>query len=154
MSLSKNWEDRAFSDKLMELPAKLENLPHFIAFANEQARQFGFTAKRTLEIELVLEEALVNVMEYAYPADLPGSLILALEGKGDGKLHLKIKDQGVSFNPLKRTDPDLEIELMERSIGGLGILLIKELTDGLSWQREDGNNCLSIIFEPRHANNN
>ncbi|MEA1921329.1 MAG: ATP-binding protein [Pseudomonadota bacterium] len=136
---------------LLELPAKLENLPRFMTFVCEQARQFDFTDKRTLEIELVLEEALVNVIEYAYPAEQPGNLILHLEGKHDGKLHLEIKDRGVSFNPLERAAPDLEAELMERPIGGLGIFLMKELTDGITWHREDNENCLSIIFEPRHV---
>ncbi len=135
----------------LELPAKLENLPHFMAFVCEQARQFDFTDKRTLEIELVLEEALVNVIEYAYPTAQPGRLILHLEGKADGKLHLEIRDRGISFNPLERAAPDLETELMERPVGGLGIFLMKELTDGLSWHRENDENCLSIIFEPRHA---
>ena len=135
----------------LELPAKLENLPRFMAFVCDQARQFDFTAKRTLEIELVLEEALVNVIEYAYPTEQMGKLILHLEGKHDGKLHLEIRDRGIAFDPLKRTAPDLEAELMERPIGGLGIFLMKELTDGLSWHRENNENCLSIIFEPRHA---
>ncbi len=136
---------------LLEMPAKLENLPRFMTFVCEQARQFDFTDKRTLEIELVLEEALVNVIEYAYPAELPGRLILHLEGKADGKLHLEIRDRGIAFNPLERAAPDLEAELMERPIGGLGIFLMKEFTDGLSWHRENDENCLSIIFEPRHA---
>ncbi len=143
---------KPIAPNLLELPAKLENLPHFMAFVCEQARQFDFTAKRRQEIELVLEEALVNVIEYAYPAEHPGRLILHLEGKHDGKLHLEIRDRGVSFNPLERADPNLEADLMERPIGGLGIFLMKELTDGISWHRENDENCLSIIFEPRHAN--
>ncbi|MEA3332152.1 MAG: ATP-binding protein [Pseudomonadota bacterium] len=142
---------KAIAPNLIELPAKLENLPLFMTFVCDQARQFDFTDKRTLEIELVLEEALVNVIEYAYPTERPGRLILHLEGKADGKLHLEIRDKGVLFNPLERAAPDLEAELMERPIGGLGIFLMKELTDGISWHRKDDENCLSIIFEPRHV---
>jgi anti-sigma regulatory factor (Ser/Thr protein kinase) len=43
------------------------------------------------------------------------------------------------------------MELMQRPIGGLGILLIKELTDELSWCREEGKNSLTLIFAKRHA---
>ena len=135
----------------LKLPAELKNLPHFMTFVCEQARELGFSPKRTQEIELVLEEALVNVIEYAYPANQPGCLILNLKSEADGELHLEIRDRGVSFNPLERADPDLEAGLMERPIGGLGIFLIKELTDGISWHRESDENCLTIIFSQRHA---
>lgn len=64
---------------------------------------------------------------------------------------ITIRDHGIPFNPLTLTSPDLETELMERPIGGLGILLIKELTDELSWERKEGKNSLTLIFAKRHA---
>ena len=67
------------------------------------------------------------------------------------KLGLEIRDRGISFNPLERADPDLEAGLMERPIGGLGIVLMKELTDGIAWHRENDENCLTIIFAQPHA---
>ena len=67
----------------LKLAAKLENLPHFITFVCEQARQLGFNAKRTQEIELVLEEALVNVIDYAYPTNQTGCLKLNLTSEAE-----------------------------------------------------------------------
>ncbi|MCD6292080.1 MAG: ATP-binding protein, partial [Deltaproteobacteria bacterium] len=122
---------------LLELPAKLDNLPRFITFVCTRAQQFGFAAKRISEIELVLEEALVNVIEYAYPTGQPGCIKLNLEHQNDGKLHLEIRDRGVSFNPLEQAEPNLETELMERTIGRLGIVLMKQLTDGIAWHRKN-----------------
>ena len=136
--------------KQLELLAELKNLPHFMAFVCEEAREQGFSPQRRQEIELVLEEALVNIIEYAYPSKQLGSLTLHLKGAVKDQLRLEIRDRGVLFNPLERIDPDREADLMERPIGGLGIILMKELTDDMTWQRKNGENCLSIIFEPRH----
>lgn len=134
----------------LKLPAELENLPHFLAFATNLLRQKGCNAKRINEIELVIEEALVNVMEYAYP-DQPGSLSLALKKKSMSELMFEVRDRGVAFNPLRREAPDLETGLEERPIGGLGIVLMKNLTDNITWHRENGENCLNITFEFLHA---
>jgi len=133
------------------LPAEINNLPHFISFVCKKAEELKFSAKRRLEIELVLEEALVNIMEYAYPADKPKELILSILNKDNNELHIEIRDRGVSFDPFDKSEPDLEADLMDRPIGGLGIVLIKELTDALSWHRDNLENCLSITFAKRHA---
>ena len=135
----------------LELPARLTNLPHFIDFVRNQACRLDFPPKQIQEIELVLEEALVNIIKYAYPTDSPGNLTIMVTDTGESRLHIETSDHGIPFNPLTQSDPDVEIELMERPIGGLGILLIKELTDELSWDRKEGKNSLTLIFAKRHA---
>ena len=134
----------------ISLPANLDNLPQFIAFAVDHARRQGFSQQRAKEIELAIEEALVNVMEYAYPGK-SGMLILLAEPEPPGKLTFKIRDQGKIFNPLDRESPDLPQELMERPVGGLGIFLIKKIADELSWQRQGNENCLIIGFTEHHV---
>ncbi len=146
----KQTEENATANHL-ELPARLENLPRFIEFVQDRAVQLGFSPKRVQEIELVLEEALVNVIKYAYPTNSAGNLTILAANTGESRLHVEIMDRGVPFNPLIQNDPDVEIELMERPIGGLGILFIKELTDELSWSRENDKNNLTLIFAKRHA---
>jgi anti-sigma regulatory factor (Ser/Thr protein kinase) len=134
----------------ISLPAELDNLPRFIAFAADQARRQGFTPQRVQEIELAIEEALVNVMEYAYPGK-SGTLILLTGPAPPGQLTFEIRDRGETFNPLDRNTPDLQSDLMERPVGGLGIFLIKTLADELSWQRQGSENCLTIGFTERHV---
>jgi len=133
----------------LELTAELENLPRFMAFALEWILPLAFSPKRVIEFELVIEEALVNVMDYAYP-DQEGLLKLVLKPEPESGLRLEIRDRGNAFNPLERDDPDLEAGLMERPIGGLGIFLMKELADKIFWQRKNDENCLTIIFEQHH----
>ena len=133
-----------------ELPAELENLPLFLAFVTNLIRQQDYSSKCIKEIELVIEEALVNVMEYAYP-DQPGSISLTVKKQSPGELMLEIRDRGVTFNPLELEAPDLEAGLEERPIGGLGVVMMKSLTDNITWHRENGENCLNITFEPHHV---
>lgn len=136
----------------LELPAQLTNLPNFIDFVQNRAAQLAFSPKRVKEIGLVLEEALVNIIKYAYPPNSPGNLTIKLVETKNSRLRIEIKDRGISFNPLAQSAPNIEMELMDRPIGGLGILLIKELTDELSWCRKKSENRLTLIFaKGRHA---
>ena len=134
----------------LRLKAELENLPGFLNFVTARAQELGFTEKQLLEIELVLEEALVNIIKYAYSSGPSGWIELTCKSEPSGSLQLEIRDQGEPFNPLERTDPDLEAGLMERPVGGLGIFFIKKLTDTISWRRENDENYLTIAFAPYH----
>ncbi|MBN2808454.1 MAG: ATP-binding protein [Deltaproteobacteria bacterium] len=149
-----NPDPKALTADYLELTAELKNLPRGMAFVGDRARHLGFSPKRINEVELVVEEALVNVIEHAYP-DQPGLLRLDLKTATtadlEEELHLEIRDRGTEFNPLKLASPDLAADLMERPIGGLGIFLMQELSDKLDWQRDNEENCLTIIFAPRQA---
>ena len=135
----------------LELTADLTNLPYFIDFVCNQACRLEFPPKRIQEIELVLEEALVNTIKYAYPDSAQGNLTLELLQVAKNCLRIEIQDHGVPFNPLVQSAPDVDLALEERPIGGLGILLIKELTDKLDWYRKDDRNHLTLTFTRRHA---
>ncbi len=146
----KQTKANAVADRL-ELSADLSNLQHFIDFVCSKARRLGFPPQRIQEIELVLEEALVNTIEYAYPDGAAGNLTLKLEQTAADCLCLEIQDHGVPFNPLAQSDPDIDLTLEERPVGGLGILLIKELADELNWYRKDNRNHFTLTFSRRHV---
>jgi len=96
------------------------------------------------KLDLLLEEAIINVCRYAYPPGKPGSLTLTYSIPAVGEFNVEIADQGVAFDPLTRTAPDLTLDLEDRPIGGLGIFLLRELANSLSYRREDGWNRLTI----------
>ena len=108
----------------------------------------GWSGDDLNRFELVVEEAVINIMLYAYPEG-NGSLTVEL-WQGDGHLlHLQLKDQGPPFNPLEPRELDLSAPLEERSIGGLGVHLVQSLSDGMSYQRENGSNLLELVFRQR-----
>lgn len=94
------------------------------------------------KIELSIEEAVENVVRYAYEGGIgwleagtsldDKSLILTIE----------LRDAGVPFNPLKESDPDITLSAKERPIGGLGIYLCKKMMDSIGYRYENGNNIL------------
>ena len=95
-----------------------------------------------LKIELSVEEAVENVVRYAYEGGIgwleagtsldDKSLILTIE----------LRDAGVPFNPLEKADPDVTLPADEREVGGLGIYLCKKMMDSIEYRYEDGNNLL------------
>ena len=95
-------------------------------------------------LRLAVEEAVVNVIEYAYPAGTEGDI--TVEWLCDGRnLHIKIKDAGVPFDPTAKEMADTTLSAEDRQIGGLGILLVRELMDCINYERIDGNNVLTLV---------
>lgn len=93
-------------------------------------------------IHLVVEEIVVNIVDYAYPE---GNGYLEVCINNDSKeLTIEFRDHGIPFNPLEQSMPDLDIPLEERSIGGLGIFLTKEMMDNVEYRYEQGENILII----------
>ena len=95
------------------------------------------------EIRLAVEEAVVNVMEYAYPAGVEGNV--TVDAMYDGhRVKFVISDAGVAFDPTKATDADTTLSAEDRPIGGLGILLVRRLMDSTNYERVDGRNILTL----------
>ena len=92
---------------------------------------------------MALEEILVNIIRYAYPAKRKGNIELTCSVSRKG-LTIKVVDHGIAFDPLARPDPDTSLSLEERDIGGLGIFMTKTLMSDLSYQRSEGKNILTM----------
>lgn len=124
--------------------AKLENLEPMLDFIEQRAKGLGFDAKKLNGIRLASEEALVNVINYAYP-DKQGSMEIAYDSKDDKRLVVEIIDWGIPFNPLLMPEPDIESPVERRKIGGLGIYLARSIMDEVSYRREEDRNILTLI---------
>lgn len=94
-------------------------------------------------LRLVLEELVVNVVNYAYGEGGDGPLDITVENRDDA-IAITLTDQGVPFNPLEQEAPDTDLPPEERPIGGLGIFLVREMMDNVSYRYEDGHNILTV----------
>jgi serine/threonine-protein kinase RsbW len=126
------------------LPAQMDYFEAFQTSIAQYAREQGFDPKRIGEIELVLEEALVNVFHYAY-RETKGVVEVVCRVDPQNSLIIEIMDQGVPFNPLLKDAPNLALDISERKIGGLGIYFIKTLMDEIHYRREGDYNILSLV---------
>lgn len=109
-------------------------------FLEEAGEEFGLSTAFMMSLNLVLEEAVSNIIFYAYAGkEVEDAVDLALILE-EGVLTVVVKDHGIPFDPTLREEPDVTLPAEERPIGGLGIFLIKNIMDEISYQREDDQN--------------
>lgn len=101
-----------------------------------------------MPINLALEEAVTNVMMYAYPGRNDGKVFVEYTEftDADGKrLIFTISDSGIPFDPTKKEEVDTSLSAEERGIGGLGIHLVRQLMDEVKYARNDDKNILTLV---------
>ncbi len=95
-------------------------------------------------ILIAVEELYVNIANYAY-GGREGEAVVQMEVTQDPSLcRVVLKDWGVQYNPLEKTDPDIMLSADEREVGGLGIFMAKQYMDKMEYRYEDGCNILTI----------
>ncbi len=115
-----------------------------VAWARARADEARLPEVRGLDLELAVEEALMNVCLHAYGGQ-GGEVALRAERAGEGFV-LEIEDSGPPFDPLSAKASDTSLPLEAREIGGLGILLVRRVTDQVRWRREKDHNVLTLVF--------
>ena len=97
------------------------------------------------KINLVLDEIYTNIASYAYP-NKNGVIEVEYEiADSPKKIKVRIADYGKEFNPLEAENPDLDVPLEKRKIGGLGVFIVKKTIDEVSYSREKDKNVLTIM---------
>lgn len=129
----------------VKIPAMVENWDEIYESLKKFIDEIGVDCKEKNDILVSAEEIFVNVAKYAYP-DLGGDVLIDAEFyPQSGVLYLKFKDQGVPFDPTKMQNPDINQSAQERKIGGLGIFMVKKMTDDMKYFYKDGSNNLLVI---------
>jgi serine/threonine-protein kinase RsbW len=132
-------------DDDMQFLAELDNLDQMMLHIRSEALKVGLSEKAIHKMELACEEALVNIISYAYPKK-KGQLWIFCQKKGH-RFEIEIKDHGAPFNPIVvEVNPQLDKPVNERTIGGLGIFLLRKTIDEASYQRSENENILRMAF--------
>lgn len=109
-------------------------------FLEETAEAFGLDGSLLMSLNLVMEEAVSNIIFYAYKKEETDKSIGISVELEDDLLTVVLTDTGRSFDPTAREDPDVSLSAEDRPIGGLGIFLIKKMMDKVVYRREAGKN--------------
>jgi len=119
-----------------------------LAQVAERVEFFGAAQRLPAEVvnavNVVLDEAVSNAINHGYDAGVRGEIAVRLRRAGDRVL-VEVEDDGRPFDPLQVPPPDLTLPLEQRPIGGLGIHLIRNLMDEVSYVRVGGRNLLKMV---------
>jgi anti-sigma regulatory factor (Ser/Thr protein kinase) len=127
-------------------------MPEVDGFVAAFVREHGIAADEASRILILLEELLTNLMKYGYP-DRPecgrAEIVLALNGS---RLEIEFIDDGCAFDPFAASPPNLEVPLETRTPGGLGLHILRSLTDEAHYERRNGNNVIHlsrVVAQPK-----
>ena len=130
--------------KELTLKAVIENIPQVTAFVDEQLETIECPIKAQMQLDVAVDELFCNIASYAY-APGEGEATVRFEfDAASRRVTLSFIDSGKPFNPLESKEPDVSLSAKERSVGGLGIFLVKKTMDGMAYRYKDGKNILTI----------
>jgi serine/threonine-protein kinase RsbW len=121
----------------IQVESRTERLIVVRDFVSEAARAFGFADEDISKIALAVDEACTNVIKHAYRFDPTKIIHVSVQG-GDREFEIRIKDDGVRFNPTQVQRPDMKEYLTHFRRGGLGVYLMKSLMDKVEYSIAPG----------------
>ena len=143
--LAIRYEECRYSNEL-SLKNRMEEMEKITAEIEEITEKFSL-GKTGSRIMLAVEEAAVNIINYAWPEGTEGCFTFTVK-IFQNSLTVILKDSGKMFDPMGMRFPDTNAALEERKIGGLGVMLLRKLSDSVSYHRScDGKNILTMKFK-------
>ena len=130
-------------EKSIILANDIAEVSRLATFIEEVGEAFALTPDVVLNLNLVIEEAVVNIINYAYPKEQHESIYLSAHLHDDSIVFV-LTDTGKEFDPTLAPDADITLSAEEREIGGLGIFLIRQIMNEVKYERIDGKNVLTL----------
>lgn len=128
----------------LSVKASLENLQVIRRYIDQVGARLGVSERALGDLRLVVDEAVTNVILHGY-GDLDGTVDLHMEGNGDTVI-IRIRDQAKTFDLSHVSEPQLDTALKDRPFGGMGIFLIKKMTDEAEFlPLPDGGNEIRLV---------
>ena len=130
-------------EKSIILANEISEIGRLADFIEDMGNEFSLAPDVRFNINLVLEEAVANIINYAYPKDEHESIYLSARMHEDS-IVLVLTDTGKEFDPTMAPEVDVTLSAEERQIGGLGIFLIRQIMNEVRYERIDGKNVLTL----------
>ena len=130
-------------EKSIILANDISEISRLYEFVEEVGNDFELSPDIVFNLNLVLEEAVVNIINYAYPKEEHESIYLSARMHEDS-IVLVLTDTGKEFDPTAAPEADVTLSADDRQIGGLGIFLIRQIMNEVKYERIEGKNVLTL----------
>jgi serine/threonine-protein kinase RsbW len=128
------------------------NLGAVTQFVRQAARSAAFDEEALLPVDLIVEEIFLNIAMHGYEGRPPGPVAIHCASPGSGVLTIQFQDWAEAFNPLADgNNPALDVPLSQRRAGGLGLVVVKNMAESMSYRRIDDRNELSVRIVARRG---
>ena len=125
---------------------RLEEIDRVNSEVNAFAERHGIDSKTRRTLNLVFDELLNNTISYAYEDHEEHEIDLTV-AVSENRLYATISDDGKPFNPFDNRAPDTQLSVEDRPIGGLGVHLVRNVMDHVTYERHGSNNVVSMEKE-------
>ena len=130
--------------KELKLAATVENIEAVTAFVDQQLEALDCPVKAQMQIDIAIDELMSNIANYAYRPEVGDVTVQVAVREEPLSVVITFIDGGRPFDPLSSEDPDITLSAEERSVGGLGIFMVKKTMDEVSYEYREGQNILTI----------
>lgn len=130
-------------NKELILQNEISEISRLASFIESIGEELELPPGLTFNLNLALEEAISNIIFYAYPNQTGKEISVQATTVADS-LVFTLTDSGQAFDPTQVKDADITLSAAERPIGGLGVFLIKQIMDELEYKRIDGKNIFIL----------
>ena len=132
-------------EKGIRIKNQISELEKIAQFIEGICEELGLDMEMQMNLNLVMEEMVSNVIFYAYPKDVEAEIELLVKSDNDDKqLTFVLSDHGKPFDPTTRETTDLSVNPAERDLGGMGIFIVKNIMDEVTYQRLEDKNLLTM----------
>ena len=127
----------------LTVAAAVGNLEQLTVFVDDHL-PLDCPIKARTQIAVAVEELFVNIAHYAYHSEIGFATVRVDVSPEPVAVKITFRDNGAPFDPLAAQDPDVTLSAEERSIGGLGIFMVKKIMDEISYEYRNGQNILTV----------
>jgi len=128
----------------LTIAATAENIETVTDFVNVHLEALECPMKAQMQINIAIDELFGNIAHYAYHPEVGEATVRVEVIQDPLSVVITFIDNGIPYDPLTAADPDTTLSAEERSVGGLGIYMVKKSMDEIAYRYENGRNILSI----------
>ena len=130
--------------KELTIAATVENIETVTDFVNRELEALDCPMKAQMQIDIAIDELFGNIAQYAYNPETGDATVRVEVIEDPMSVVITFIDKGVPYDPLAQADPDTTLSVEERSIGGLGVFMVKKTMDEITYEYKNGQNILKI----------